>query len=128
MKTQYGKLIKNLLSFGISLVVCAIPFSSFAGGTTDFFHIPHLKPSHSGFIFEVDDNIYAQTSEVTIHLEKRVSSGKSSSSLQQQTTEDVVEPSWKIDRNDFHATEELGDNIGTASSSTASAVGDAQGG
>ncbi len=132
MKTQNGKLKKYLLSFAVSIVTLTIPFFSFAGGVPSPDYSPRLNSSLPNFVFQVDDNVFAQSSEITIHLEKKMGPvGDPSSSPDKLTPdEDTGQPSWRMDRNDFHVPEgqEYNDDSGAASLSyTPSSAGGASG-
>ncbi len=122
MNIQNGRLIKFFFSFAVSIVTLSIPFFALAGGVSEFNFTPRPQSSQTGFVFEVDDNVFAQTSEITIHLEKKVRSAKESVSSPKNLTpdEETGPRSWRIDRNDFHVPEgELyNDYSGSASSSS----------
>jgi phospholipid-binding lipoprotein MlaA len=82
-------------------------------------YAPRLKSSLPNFVFEVDDNVFAQTSEITIHLEKKIRPAEETFSSPDGLTpdEDTGQRSWKLDLNDFHAPEgqEYNDDSGAGS-------------
>jgi phospholipid-binding lipoprotein MlaA len=121
LKTQKGQLLKYLLSFSISLVPFVIPFLSFAGGAPNLDLISSQKSSLPGFVYEVGDNVFAQSSEVTIHLEKKIRYPKDTLSGQDGFVLDAdPDPrSWRLDLNDFHVPEGEYDYSEPASSPSA---------
>lgn len=76
------------LTFCLMLQLAGIPLSANANSLLDSPEPGHLGKSMPQFVYEVDGTLLAQTSEITILLEKKVSPGDIKKDINPETPED----------------------------------------